>query len=143
MPSAAETFVRRPHGSVEPRPPTEHQEPPPKLRVSVRRAIRGTSLRPVVRVCGPHHRASPESLDRLPTAEGVATWPEDAQGAREKAMAVTQPEPDRLRVAVNAVARTGTPIWRVSASNLIPGGWDVEINPRMGLLISARRRPGR
>ena len=76
--------------------------------------------------------------------EEVATWTVNAECAREKAMAVMEAEPNRFtRVTVNAVVRHETPIRRVSATSVIAGGWDVEIDPRTGLLISARRRPGR
>lgn len=88
--------------------------------------------------------ASSEPIERLPTAEEAAIWTVDAQRARELAVALMEAEPDRFtRVTVNAIVRHGTPIWRVSATSIIAGGWDVEIDPRNGQLISARRRTGR
>ena len=50
-------------------------------------------------------------IERLPTAEEVATWTVSAQRARELAVAVMETEPERfLMIDVHAVVRNGTPI---------------------------------
>lgn len=66
-------------------------------------------------------------------------WKVDAERAREM-----EAKPDPLpRITVNAVVRQGRQIWRAFATSLIAGGWDTEIDARTGLLVFARRRPGR
>lgn len=114
----------------------------PAVLVGVRLAMLVVLL---VAACSATPTPTPhEPLYRLATAEEMATWAVDAERAREIAVTLMEPEPDRfLKIEVTPVVKTGMPIWRVCATSLIAGGWDVEIDPRTGRLISARRRPGR
>lgn len=74
----------------------------------------------------------------------VSNWTVTADEARAIAVGIMEREHDRyLRVKATPRIRDGQAVWHVTGTNLIAGGWEVEIDPRTGDLVSARRLPGR
>ena len=84
--------------------------------------------------------------DRWPTESELASW----KITRDEAIRIARAQLDRpsyehMRYEASPVVRGDPPeqFWRVSATSLIAGGWDAEIDAHSGAILRTRLRGGR
>ena len=82
---------------------------------------------------------------RLATNDDVALFILTKEQALTRAMEIMEggPEPYLQVQAMRVVYYEQYPVWHFSASNVIAGGWLLELDGRNGSVVRAKRYPGR